>query len=61
MTDCVDHWRCRFLIDSSNGEMTNTHVIDLLTRIEGHYRWIHLEKLEEIDGELGFTRAQGED
>jgi isocitrate dehydrogenase len=61
MTDCVDHWRCRFIIDASDGEMTDAHVIDLLTRIEGHYRWIHLEKLEEIDGQLGFTRAQGED
>jgi len=28
--------------------------------VSEHYRWMHVEKLEIIDGELGFTRAQGE-
>jgi hypothetical protein len=23
--------------------------------------WMHIEKLQEFDGELGFTRDQGED
>jgi isocitrate dehydrogenase len=37
---------------------------DLLTAIEkigAKHRWVHIEKLQEIDGEPGFTKAQGED
>lgn len=58
-TDCIDHFRCRFrIVDTTvwHGES----VLDLLARIGRIYRWMHVEKLEEIDGAAGFTRAQGE-
>jgi len=35
-------------------------VHQLLTRISSRHRWMHIEKLQEFDGELGFTRDQGE-
>ena len=28
--------------------------------ISREHRWMHIEKLQEFDGELGFTRDQGE-
>ena len=61
MTDCVDHWRCRFLLPTTDGEVTDEAILDLVRRIATRHRWMHLEKLQEIDGAPGFTRAQGED
>ena len=61
MTDCVDHWRCRFVLRDGKAELGDQALLDLIGRIAGKYRWMHVEKLEEIDGEAGFTRAQGED
>jgi isocitrate dehydrogenase len=58
-TDSVDHWRCRHLADPfpDNGKLGA-----YLSAMEAAgYRWMHLEKLEEIDGQPGFTKAQGED
>lgn len=59
-TDTVDHWRCRHLAD---GEFpAPLRLGQYLTAIEeAGYRWMHIEKLEEIDGEPGYTKAQGED
>jgi len=31
-----------------------------LVMISSRHRWMHIEKLQEFDGELGFTRDQGE-
>jgi len=58
-TSCVDHFRCRFTIVDRAGWQTDS-VLDLLQRIGAVYRWMHVEKLEEIDGKPGYTRAQGE-
>ena len=56
---CVDHYRCRFTIENSS-IWNPESVLDLLGRIGRTYRWMHVEKLEQIDGENGFTKAQGE-
>ncbi|MCS7170293.1 MAG: NADP-dependent isocitrate dehydrogenase [Candidatus Kapabacteria bacterium] len=61
MPDYVDHYRCRFLLRHDNGEAGDPDIIELLRRIGAHYRWVHVEKLPEIDGGMGFTKAQGED
>jgi isocitrate dehydrogenase len=37
------------------------HLLNLLGRIAGKYRWVHVEKLQEFDGHPGYTKAQGED
>ncbi len=60
-TDCVDHWRCRFVLNDNSGTLSDETILTLLTRIGTHYRWMHIEKLPEFDGAPGFTRAQGED
>jgi len=56
---CVDHYRCRFTFDNSNA-WTDSAVVDLLQSVAPHYRWMHVEKLEEHDGAASFTRAQGQ-
>ncbi|HEU6446698.1 MAG TPA: hypothetical protein VFL61_16725 [Gaiellaceae bacterium] len=61
ITDCVDHWRCRFHLGSNGHELEDGEVVDLLGRIGGRHRWMHVEKLQAFDGEPAFTKAQGED
>ncbi|MGI9197829.1 MAG: NADP-dependent isocitrate dehydrogenase [Candidatus Nanopelagicales bacterium] len=58
-TGCVDHFRCRFVISDSAAWHADS-VLGLLERIGKDFRWMHVEKLEIVDGEPGFTRAQGE-
>ncbi|MDL2717074.1 MAG: NADP-dependent isocitrate dehydrogenase [Acidobacteriota bacterium] len=61
MTDCVDHFRCRFFPRQPGAEVLDGAILDLLSRITRRYRWMHVEKLEEIGGKPGWTKAQGED
>jgi isocitrate dehydrogenase len=58
--DMVDHYACRFIIREDPGDLSDGAVHDLLQRVSTRHRWMHIEKLQEFDGELGFTRAQGE-
>jgi isocitrate dehydrogenase len=60
-TDCVDHWRCRFVLRSPEGSLPVEDVFDLARRVAVHHRWMHMERLEEMDGAAAYTRAQGED
>ncbi len=62
MTDCIDHWRCRFIFDDAASDMQHNELLfTVMKRITSQYRWMHVEKLPEFDGQPGFTRAQGED
>jgi isocitrate dehydrogenase len=61
MTDCVDHYRCRFFPREPGADVRDATVLDLLSRIGWRHRWMHVEKLEELAGKAGWTRAQGED
>ena len=61
ITDCVDHWRCRFVLREAGTDLDDSAVFELLQRVAAHHRWMHVEKLNEFDGVSGFTMAQGED
>lgn len=61
LTDCVDHWRCRFVLRDDSGSVYDKDVLALLDRVGGRHTWMHLEKLQEINGQFAFTKAQGED
>lgn len=61
MTDCVDHWRCRFVLRDGASKLEDAALLALIGKIATKHSWMHVEKLEELDGEAGFTRAQGED
>jgi isocitrate dehydrogenase len=58
-TECVDHFRCRFVI-SDSAAWNQESVLGLLQKIGARYRWMHVEKLEVHDGAPGYTLAQGE-
>ncbi len=58
---CVDHWRCRYVLRDGVTSLTDASILDLLMRISKLHRWMHIEKLEELNGKPGFTKAQGED
>ena len=60
ITDTLDHWRCRFIIREDPGDLWDEDMHQLLARISRRHTWMHIEKLQELDGELGFTRDQGE-
>lgn len=61
ITDCVDHWRCRFILRDAAADLNDETILDLLKRIGERTRWTHVEKLHVFDGANGFTMAQGED
>ena len=60
LTESGDHFRCRFIIKEAPGDLPDEDVNQLLARISRRHSWMHIEKLQEFDGELGFTRDQGE-
>ena len=61
MTDCIDQWRCRFVLRDGTGDLDDRTLFDILGRVAMVHRWMHVEKLQEFDGALGYSRAQGED
>ncbi|MCA9296361.1 MAG: NADP-dependent isocitrate dehydrogenase, partial [Phycisphaerales bacterium] len=58
--DFVDNWPCRFMSTSASGELDDAAVTQLLSRVTEKYRWMHVEKLAEFDGERAYSVAQGE-
>jgi isocitrate dehydrogenase len=61
ITDCVDHWRCRFVLRDEHADLSDADLFALLQRVAAQHRWMHVEKLPEFDGQPGYTKAQGED
>jgi len=61
MTDCVDHWRCRFVLRDHKGDLGDEVLAAHLARIGRTHRWMHIEKLQELDGVAAYSLAQGED
>jgi isocitrate dehydrogenase len=59
-TFCSDHWRCRFLSESSNGTVTHRQIVNLLERVaRAGYDFIKTENLYTFDGERGYSLDQG--
>jgi isocitrate dehydrogenase len=61
MTDCVDQWRCRFVLRDKEGDLIDSVLMTHLARLAEKHRWMHVEKLQEFDGAPGYSLAQGED
>jgi isocitrate dehydrogenase len=61
MPDLVDHHRCRFVMRAEGATPSDAQIFELLARVAGRYRWMHVEKLLRIDGQAAYTKAQGED
>jgi isocitrate dehydrogenase len=54
----VDHFRCRFVPRNSASDLPDADILTLLATIGGQYRWMHIEKLQEFDGEPAFSKSQ---
>jgi isocitrate dehydrogenase len=61
VTDCVDHYPCRFFLRDTGGDLSDAQIAGVLQKISAKHRWSHIEKLQEFDGQPGYTKAQGED
>ena len=60
-TFCSDHWRCRFLSDKEEGEITHDLILKLLKGVkEAGLEFIKIENMYTFDGERGYSLAQGE-
>jgi isocitrate dehydrogenase len=60
ITDTVDQFRCRFML-KKEGTASDAQCMELISQVAANFTWMHIEKLNEFDGVLGFTKAQGED
>ncbi len=60
----VDHHRCRYIAQTESGNYKNigdSEIFDLIREVSAYgIKWVHIEKLQLFDGELGYSKAQGE-
>ena len=54
----VDHYRCRFMKKNRSDTLSNSEILALLTRVGETHTWMHVEKLQQFDGEDAFSRSQ---
>jgi isocitrate dehydrogenase len=54
----VDHFRCRFVLRDGAAVLGDVEILALLGTIGARHRWMHIEKLQEFDGEPAFSRSQ---
>ena len=59
-TDCIDHWRCRFLGRADGVDLTDAEIFELLGKVTSEHTFMQVEKLYEFDGDRAYTLAQGE-
>jgi isocitrate dehydrogenase len=54
----VDHFRCRFVPRDAASDLGDAVILALLQTFAGEHRWMHVEKLQEFDGEPAFSKSQ---
>ena len=54
----VDHFRCRFVLREAATSFGDAEILSLLGPIGAAHRWMHIEKLQEFDGEPAFSKSQ---
>jgi isocitrate dehydrogenase len=54
----VDHFRCRFVPRDAAADLGDAVILALLQTLAGEHRWMHVEKLQEFDGEPAFSKSQ---
>jgi isocitrate dehydrogenase len=54
----IDQYRCRFMKKARGEALSNSEILALLTRIGEAHTWMHVEKLQQFDGEDAFSRSR---
>ena len=54
----VDHYRCRFVLRDSAGKFGDAEILSLLGSVGAKFRWMHVEKLQDFDGEKAYSKSQ---
>ena len=54
----VDHYRCRFVQREAAAKLGDPEILALLETIGGRHRWMHIEKLQEFDGQPAYSKSQ---
>jgi isocitrate dehydrogenase len=54
----VDHFRCRFVTRDKAASLGETEINSLIQTVGGQHSWMHIEKLQEFDGEPAFSKSQ---
>jgi isocitrate dehydrogenase len=54
----VDHFRCRFVLRETAANFGDPEILSLLGTVGAQHRWMHIEKLQEFDGEPAFSKSQ---
>ncbi len=60
LPDLVDTFCCRLIRQDEKKPLTDKDLLDLLAGLSKEHQWVHLEKLFLFDGQISFTKAQGE-
>ncbi|CAN5184955.1 NADP-dependent isocitrate dehydrogenase [soil metagenome] len=59
--DCIDAHTCRLLLRDKSKELSDAEIFAVLPKLAAKLKWAHIEKLQEFDGAMAYTKAQGED
>lgn len=54
----VDQYRCRFMARDRNACVSDPEILSLLTRLGQLHNWMHIEKLQQFDGQDAFSRSK---
>ena len=54
----VDHYRCRFVLRDASTAFGDAEILSLISAIGARHRWMHVEKLQEFDGEKAYSKSQ---
>ena len=54
----VDHYRCRFVQRDAAAKLGDAEILSLLGAVGAKHRWMHVEKLQEFDGEQAYSKSQ---
>lgn len=61
VTDCIDAYQCRIIARDENADLSQDDVLKIVQLVSSVHQFSHVEKLQEFDGQPGYTKSQGED
>jgi isocitrate dehydrogenase len=59
-TDCIDHWRCRFVARQDTVDLDDQQCFALMHKVAAEHHLNQSQKLYEFDGDRAYSLSQGE-